>query len=233
MTQFRQENCDTRIGVSMRIGERIRILRGELLQGEFAEKLGFHKNTIGRWERGESVPDADNLAKILDVYPWVDPAWLVCGGGEMKKEQKSDSSILQSEDNRSFLMDVSTIDYHLETDHYKEIPPTIRAIIYSKFYERRKSGNGWSLSVIASIISEFYKPSFSMHDYDIVKNISRLVDIKYKDLEPDTAKNRKYWEIFDEIDKRFCFSRHIAPNEVKKEIISWIDRQIEEAKEAR
>jgi len=233
MSQFRQENCDTRTGVLMRIGERIRILRGDLLQGEFAEKLGFHKNTIGRWERGDSVPDADNLAKILDVYPWVNPAWLVCGAGEMERRDFQAQSFEQKELNKSFLVNTQTIDHYLESDHYKDIPSKNRGLIYAKFHDHVKSGNSWNHFVIASIISEFYKPSFALHDYDITSKIRTLVDTKHKDIKSDAEKNVKYWEIFDEIDQRFCFFRAIAPNEVKKEIIYWIDSQITEAKEAR
>ena len=41
----------------MNASERLKIIRGDLTQAEFAAKLGIHKNTLGRYERGESEPD--------------------------------------------------------------------------------------------------------------------------------------------------------------------------------
>ena len=217
----------------MKLGERLKAIRGKVSQAEFAEKLGVSQITVSRWERGARLLDSDNLLKILEIYPWIDLVWLVSGAGEMERRDFQAQSFEQNELNKSFLVNTQIIDHYLESDHYKDIPSKNRGLIYAKFHDHVKSGNSWNHFIIASIISEFYKPSFALHDYDITSKIRTLVDTKHKDLKSDAEKNVKYWEIFDEIDQRFCFFRAIAPNEVKKEIISWIDSQITEAKEAR
>jgi len=69
----------------MELFERIKIIRGFLKQEEFASKLGVSKVTVGRWERGERVPDAQDLYKITVVFPEFNPTWILTGEGEMKK----------------------------------------------------------------------------------------------------------------------------------------------------
>jgi len=73
----------------MSIGERIRKLReaNRLQQDAFAIKVGVHKNTAGRWERGERKPDSDDLAAILRVFPEINPTWLLTGSGPMRLDQ--------------------------------------------------------------------------------------------------------------------------------------------------
>jgi transcriptional regulator with XRE-family HTH domain len=71
------------------IGERIREIRGGMQQGEMAAKLGIHKNTLKNYEKGERIPDASIMLKILDHFPGSDPAWLLTGG---LQGETSDSS---------------------------------------------------------------------------------------------------------------------------------------------
>ncbi len=54
-------------------------------QDAFAEKVGVHLNTIGRWERAQRTPDVDDLNKILAAFPHINPAWLLAGEGEMAR----------------------------------------------------------------------------------------------------------------------------------------------------
>jgi len=58
--------------------ERLRIIRGELKQIDFAAALGIHKNTLGRYERGETEPDSGVCAKICTIFG-ISPAWLLLG----------------------------------------------------------------------------------------------------------------------------------------------------------
>ncbi|WP_306548954.1 helix-turn-helix domain-containing protein [Desulfobulbus sp.] len=62
-------------------GERLKLVRGNIPQKEFAEKVGFHFNTIGRWERGEKYPTQPDICKILSNYPEINPSWLLTGNG--------------------------------------------------------------------------------------------------------------------------------------------------------
>lgn len=71
----------------MQIGDRIRKLRGNELQASFAAKLGVHKNTLGRWERGERFPDSNDLVKIIECYPDINASWLITGEGGMYFEE--------------------------------------------------------------------------------------------------------------------------------------------------
>jgi transcriptional regulator with XRE-family HTH domain len=63
----------------MGFGERIKSIRGALLQEDFAKKIGVSKTTVGRFEREERVPDLQDLNKILSVYSDIDPVWLITG----------------------------------------------------------------------------------------------------------------------------------------------------------
>ena len=55
----------TKIGIFLGIGERIRKIRGELTQGEFASKLEVKAATVSRYESGR-IPDEEMLRKIAD-----------------------------------------------------------------------------------------------------------------------------------------------------------------------
>lgn len=67
----------------MTIGDRIKRIRSSFRQDVFAEKIGVHINTVGRWERGQTTPDVDDLNKILAVYTEVSAEWLLTGKGDM------------------------------------------------------------------------------------------------------------------------------------------------------
>lgn len=63
----------------MTIGERLKQVRGGMPQDEMAKALGVHKNTVANYEKGERVPDAQYLVKVLQVLPDVDAGWLLTG----------------------------------------------------------------------------------------------------------------------------------------------------------
>jgi SOS-response transcriptional repressor LexA len=74
----------------MSFGERLREVRGVLTQVELAERLGTHKNTLAAWERNERLPDAGTLIKLLDLFPKLNPNWLLTGKGTMEVSQATD-----------------------------------------------------------------------------------------------------------------------------------------------
>jgi transcriptional regulator with XRE-family HTH domain len=79
----------------MTIGQRLKIVRGNKTQYEFAELLSVHPNTVARYERGERSPDAEYIERIFKRFK-VSPQWLMSGVGEMyplKKIMEIDSSI--------------------------------------------------------------------------------------------------------------------------------------------
>jgi transcriptional regulator with XRE-family HTH domain len=67
----------------MGIAERIKIVRGKISQDDFARRTGVHKSSLGRYERGESVPDSNFLSIICFEFG-IAPQWLLLGEGPMK-----------------------------------------------------------------------------------------------------------------------------------------------------
>jgi len=63
------------------LGYRLKLVRGKATQQEFADRMGVDKNSIGRYERGERLPDADFLARIRQSQA-VNIDWLISGEGE-------------------------------------------------------------------------------------------------------------------------------------------------------
>lgn len=80
----------------MGFGERIRQIRGSLLQEEFAQKIGVSKSTVGRFEREERTPDMVDIGKILEAYPDINPTWLVTGKEEVLKNDVQEPNIMTS-----------------------------------------------------------------------------------------------------------------------------------------
>lgn len=62
------------------IANRLKFVRGSLSREEFSEIIGIHKNTVGRYERGESEPDLTIASKICSEFD-IDPRWLMLGEG--------------------------------------------------------------------------------------------------------------------------------------------------------
>lgn len=49
-------------------GARIRELRGDLSQAEFAQRIGVDRKTVVRWEAGERLPDGTSLLALMQVF---------------------------------------------------------------------------------------------------------------------------------------------------------------------
>ena len=62
------------------IGGRIRHIRGELSQEDFATQIGVHKNAVGKYERDENIPGGDVLKRLYKVKA-VNITWLLTGSG--------------------------------------------------------------------------------------------------------------------------------------------------------
>lgn len=54
----------------MTLAEKIAALRGErqLSQGDLAEKLDVSRQSVSKWETGQSVPELDKLIKLADLF---------------------------------------------------------------------------------------------------------------------------------------------------------------------
>lgn len=69
--------------MSTTLPQRLRLLRGEMPQAEFAARVGIHKSSWGRYERGVGEPTASDLARLCAVCG-VTPLWLLRGEGVMR-----------------------------------------------------------------------------------------------------------------------------------------------------
>lgn len=60
------------------IGQRLREVRGEISQIEFARRTGVTQTTITNYETGKRVPDVAFLVVIMKLFG-TDPTWLISG----------------------------------------------------------------------------------------------------------------------------------------------------------
>ena len=79
------------------IAERIRQVRGDRSQMEFATELGVHKEMLGKYERGLSVPGGEVLARMREHG--VDINWLLTGQGSMRENHATQKSNLDGVQN--------------------------------------------------------------------------------------------------------------------------------------
>lgn len=63
------------------IGSRVKQLRGDQTQQQFADLLGIGRTTLIRYENNERVPDAEILIKLYVLYK-TQPLWLLTGWGD-------------------------------------------------------------------------------------------------------------------------------------------------------
>lgn len=82
MPRQRAEKIETQPSQETGIGDRIRQVRGDFSQAEFAAKYSMHKNTLFRIEKGESEPSYKFLQQLV-TSEGVSPEWLLIGSGDM------------------------------------------------------------------------------------------------------------------------------------------------------
>lgn len=66
------------------LGDRIKMLRGKVSQGDFAIEFDIHRNTLSRWESGEREPDVTFLVHLADKKN-IALEWLLTGAGPMMR----------------------------------------------------------------------------------------------------------------------------------------------------
>jgi transcriptional regulator with XRE-family HTH domain len=50
-----------------RLSQKVRLLRGKLTQAKFANILKVSQSTIASWERGDNIPDLENIEKLAEL----------------------------------------------------------------------------------------------------------------------------------------------------------------------
>jgi len=79
---------ELRDAYAVSLGERIRSCRGGVSREEFARKLDLHVNTIGKFERGITIPDAFALLRMAEIGKC--PAeWLLTGQVKSDKVERA------------------------------------------------------------------------------------------------------------------------------------------------
>lgn len=71
-------NSDQRDAYAVSLGDRIRSCRSGMTRDEFAALLELHVNTVGKFERGITIPDAHTLIRMA-VIGKCSPDWLLTG----------------------------------------------------------------------------------------------------------------------------------------------------------
>ncbi len=72
----------------MSVGDRIKIIRGNLEQKEFAKKIGVHRNVLASWENNRGLPGGNSLLKIYKEFG-ANIHWLLSGEGEMYVDESN------------------------------------------------------------------------------------------------------------------------------------------------
>lgn len=79
---------ELRDAYSLALGDRIRSCRTGMTREEFAKKLDLHVNTIGKFERGLTIPDAFALIRMAEIGK-CPPEWLLTGRVEKAGVEKN------------------------------------------------------------------------------------------------------------------------------------------------
>ena len=67
------------------LGERIKLLRGELTQKQFSEQLGIPATTLGNYENNKSELNFATIDRFKTIFK-VNTDWLLFGRGPMKED---------------------------------------------------------------------------------------------------------------------------------------------------
>lgn len=74
------------------LGDRIRQSRGRMPREDLATRLGLHLNTLGKFERGMSIPDAFTIIRIAAELQ-ISADWLLTGVKDMSKVMKHTEAV--------------------------------------------------------------------------------------------------------------------------------------------
>lgn len=136
----RRKMASTSETPSKSMGERIREIRGNLSQNEFARRLNVSQSSVGRYEH-DSVPDANFLKAIYTEFE-VNLNWLVSGEGPRFLNEKS--NLGGREDGNAFdndqFVSVPFIQAHLDPVQNEFIPA-----VKKRCYAFRK---GWLSEIL-------------------------------------------------------------------------------------
>jgi transcriptional regulator with XRE-family HTH domain len=136
----------------MNFSERLKMVRGNIHQKRFAEMLDVHVNTLGRWERGEQCPNQQDICKILQIRPSINPEWILTGEGPMERTADPKPANSAKPVNLSLLKDViAAVEDHLASKGLKlvsEKKAELITVLYDMFAEKNKVDKAVVLSLV-------------------------------------------------------------------------------------
>lgn len=137
------------------LGERIRHCRGSISREEFAKRLDLHVNTVGKFERGVTIPDAHTIIRMAEVGG-CKAQWLLTGAEPSSGVKKSVRAV--------------------ETANYVFVP---------HFDVQMSAGNGVFSDVETVIAMRPFDIAFIRHDLGIAHNDLALVSVVGNSMEPE------------------------------------------------
>ncbi len=78
------------------LGERLKYLRGDVKQDDFAAIIGINKNTLRAYEKDRNSPTADTILSIANKL-LVSESWLAFGIGQMKRGKVEETNEIASQ----------------------------------------------------------------------------------------------------------------------------------------
>ena len=151
------------------LAERIKTVRGNMSREEFAQLIGVHVNTVGRYERGESEPDISIASKICSAFD-TNPHWLMLGEGPQGPELSHDGvPIFYEKDGVGYRQYIGDdikfieviIEYTLQRNHIELSKKEITAVA-NLYYEEMKN----RIIAIALKVKEINNPDEQIKGYD-------------------------------------------------------------------
>jgi transcriptional regulator with XRE-family HTH domain len=105
----------------MEIKDRIKYVRGDLTQAEFAAKLSVSLGAVQHWEAGDQYPKGDILLRFYNVFK-INVNWLLTGDGEpylgyTKTEEKQTNA---AEPEQTYNHNVITIEHKGLIERFKD-----------------------------------------------------------------------------------------------------------------
>lgn len=131
------------------LGARIKAIRGDMLQTDFAEKLGVHKNSLSRYERNVGSPDAQFVQSLCTIFE-IEANWLLFGKEPMHRgsivELGQDGLCKQCEKLETKLAEESKLVRELVSDNRelmrenRELNKELRLAVKETSYFKVKAG---------------------------------------------------------------------------------------------
>lgn len=154
------------------IGERLRLVRVMISLDEFSRVLGVHKNTLANYEKGLRVPDANFLNRVLEVYPAIDPEWLLTGVGAQIRcdahQARQDRALVPEKD-------VRQAGHDLTPENYVQVPR----------YDVEASAGAGAMAVNEQIVDYIqFKPDWIKNVLGASAQNLALISVKGDSMEP-------------------------------------------------